>query len=132
MKLIFVNGCFDVLHRGHIELFKYARFLGDKLIVAIDSDDRISLLKGKSRPFNNQEDRKFVLESIRYIDKVIIFNNEKELEDLTCKYNPDIMVVGSDWKGKTIVGSQYAKQIKFFERIGNYSTTSILQSAFDR
>lgn len=131
MKLIFVNGCFDVLHRGHIELFKYAKTLGDKLVVAIDSDQRVSLLKGKSRPFNNEKDRKFVLESIRYIDKVIIFNNEKELEDLTCKYKPDIMVVGSDWKNKTVVGSQYSKEVKFFERIGDYSTTKILKDSFN-
>lgn len=132
MKLIFVNGCFDVIHRGHIELFKYSRSLGDCLVVAIDSDERVKMMKGYDRPFNNQDDRKFLLESIRYIDDVQIFSNETELENLTFKYKPYIMVVGSDWKGKNIVGSQHAKQIKFFERIGKYSTTNILQNSFDR
>lgn len=132
MKLIFVNGCFDIIHRGHIELFKYAKSLGNKLIVAIDSDQRVSQLKGKDRPFNGQDDRKFVLESIKYIDEVLIFVDEKELESLTCKYEPDIMVVGSDWNGKEIIGSQYAKQVKFFGRIGNYSTTNILQGSSNR
>jgi D-beta-D-heptose 7-phosphate kinase/D-beta-D-heptose 1-phosphate adenosyltransferase len=129
MRLIFVNGCFDILHRGHIELFKYAKSLGTKLIVAIDSDQRVNQMKGKDRPFNHQEDRKFVLESICYIDEVVIFNDEEELENLTYTYKPDIMVVGSDWKGKKVVGSQHAKQIKFFERIEGYSTTKILQGS---
>lgn len=132
MKLIFVNGCFDILHRGHIELFKYAKSLGTKLIVAIDSDQRVNQMKGKDRPFNHQEDRKFVLESICYIDEVVIFNDEEELENLTYTYKPDIMVVGSDWNGKKVVGSQHAKQIKFFERIENYSTTKILQGSSHR
>jgi D-beta-D-heptose 7-phosphate kinase/D-beta-D-heptose 1-phosphate adenosyltransferase len=129
VKLIFVNGCFDVLHRGHIELFKYAKSLGTKLMVAIDSDQRVNQMKGKERPFNHQEDRKFVLESICYIDEVVIFNNGEELENLTYTYKPDIMVVGSDWNGKKIVGSEYAKQVKYFERIGDYSTTKILQGS---
>jgi rfaE bifunctional protein nucleotidyltransferase chain/domain len=132
VKLIFVNGCFDILHRGHIELFKYAKSLGTKLIVAIDSDQRVNQMKGKDRPFNHQEDRKFVLESICYIDEVVIFNDEEELENLTYTYKPDIMVVGSDWNGKKVVGSQHAKQIKFFERIENYSTTKILQGSSHR
>jgi D-beta-D-heptose 7-phosphate kinase/D-beta-D-heptose 1-phosphate adenosyltransferase len=132
MKPIFVNGCFDVLHRGHIELFKYAKSLGTKLIVAIDSDKRVNEMKGKDRPFNHQEDRKFILESIRYIDQVVIFNDEKELENLTYQHKPDIMVVGSDWNGKKVVGSEYAKQVKYFERIGDYSTTKILQGSSHR
>ena len=132
MKTIFVNGCFDILHRGHIELFKYAKSLGTKLIVAIDSDQRVNQMKGKDRPFNHQEDRKFVLESICYIDEVVIFNDEEELENLTYTYKPDIMVVGSDWNGKKVFGSQHAKQIKFFERIEGYSTTKILQGSSDR
>lgn len=132
MKLIFVNGCFDVIHRGHIELFKYARSLGDGLIVAIDTDERVKAMKGSDRPFNTQDDRKYVLQSIRYIDDVLFFSNDIELENLTYTYSPDIMIVGSDWKGKKIIGSQYAKEVRYFDRIGDYSTTKILQSSFNR
>ena len=72
MKKIFVNGCFDILHRGHIELFKYAKSLGDILFVGIDTDERVKKAKGNERPFNNQDDRKYLLESIKYIDEVFI------------------------------------------------------------
>jgi D-beta-D-heptose 7-phosphate kinase/D-beta-D-heptose 1-phosphate adenosyltransferase len=126
MKLVFVNGCFDVLHRGHIELFSYAKSLGDYLMVAIDADVRVKKLKGKDRPFNNQEDRKYVLQSIRHIDEVLFFETSDELKYLIYVYNPDIMMVGSDWKGKPVIGSEYAKELVFFDRIGDYSTTKIL------
>ena len=100
MKTVFINGCFDVIHRGHIELFNYAKSFGDYLVVAIDTDERVKKLKGFFRPFNNQNDRKFVLEAIRYIDRVYFFNSEEELEELILNINPEVMVVGSDWKNK--------------------------------
>ena len=127
MKIIFVNGCFDVLHPGHIQLFEYAKSLGDYLIVAIDSDEKVSQMKGKERPIFSQEDRAKTLEAIRYIDVVHIFNSKEELEDLIKAINPDIMIVGSDWKGKEVVGGQYAKTVRFFDRVGEYSTTRTLQ-----
>ena len=128
MKVVWTNGCFDVLHRGHVELFKYARSLGDKLVVGIDSDKKVKKDKGFSRPFNNMTDRKFFLESIKYVDEVHIFNTPKELESLIKKTKPDIIVVGSDWKGKKVVGSQYVENISYFNRIGNHSTTRILEN----
>lgn len=127
MKIIFVNGCFDVLHPGHIQLFEYAKSLGDYLIVAIDSDEKVSQMKGKERPIFSQDDRARTLEAIRYIDVVHIFNSKEELEDLIKTINPDIMIVGSDWKGKEVVGGQYAKAVRFFDRVGEYSTTRTLQ-----
>ena len=132
MRTVFINGCFDVLHRGHIEMLQYAASLGSILIVAIDSDVRVKKLKGEQRPFNTLEDRKFVLSSIGCVDKVLSFSTEKELEQLIKKINPDIMVIGSDWKHKPAVGSEYAKELKYFERIKKYSTTKILQNSFDR
>lgn len=125
--IVFINGCFDVLHRGHIELFKYAKSLGDRLIIGIDSDKRVSELKGPLRPINSEEDRKFFLESIQYIDKVDIFSSEDQLRDLVWLYQPDIMVVGSDYKGKDVIGSEFAKNLIFFDRIGDYSTTNIVE-----
>lgn len=127
MKTIFVNGCFDVIHPGHIQLFKYAKSLGDYLIVAIDSDKKVGEMKGYDRPIFCQEDRAKTLEAIRYIDIVYIFDSKKELEGLIKTINPDIMVVGSDWKGKEVVGKQYAKAVRFFDRVGEYSTTRTLQ-----
>lgn len=127
MKIIFVNGCFDVLHLGHIKLFEYAKSLGDYLIVAIDSDKRVSEMKGPERPIFSQSDRSQTLEAIRYIDVVHIFDSKEDLENLLKSIAPDIMIVGSDWKGKEVVGEQYAKTVRFFDRVGEYSTTKTLQ-----
>lgn len=129
MKLVFVNGCFDVLHRGHILLLKYARSLGDRLVVAIDSDARVQFLKGLSRPINMAEDRCLVLESIRYVDETRVFNTEQELVELTALLQPDIMVVGSDYQNKKVIGSEHAKETLFFDRIPHYSTTQILEGS---
>ena len=123
---IWVNGCFDVLHRGHFELFKYAKSLGNELVVGIDTDFKVSQDKGADRPYNNLQDRMFALQSIKYIDKVISFNSRKELESLISLYSPDILLVGSDWRGGDIVGKQFAREVCFFERITQYSTTDIL------
>ena len=132
MKKVFINGCFDILHRGHFELFKFAKELKAEVIVAIDSDDRITNHKGPHRPINCLEDRKFVLSRIIDIDKVLSFGTDEELIDLVKSIRPDHMIVGSDWKGKTIVGGDYAKEIIFFERINGYSTTKTLQSSANR
>jgi len=125
---IWVNGCFDVLHRGHFELFKYAKSLGNELVVGIDTDFKISQDKGPDRPYNNLQDRIFALQSIKYIDKVISFNSRTELSNLIKFYGPDILVVGSDWRDGDIVGKQYSREVCFFERISQYSTTNILEN----
>ena len=131
-KTVFVNGCFDVIHRGHIALFRFAKNLGDRLIVAIDEDDRIRESKGPNRPINILEDRLYVLRPIKYIDELDHFGSDKELENLVKKYKPDIMMVGSDWIGKRVIGSQYAKNVRFFNRIGHYSTTNIIEGSSHR
>ena len=127
MKVIWTNVCFDILHRGHIELFKYAKTLGDLLLVGIDSDRKVKKDKGEHRPVNKEEDRKFMLESIKYIDKVFIFNSKQHLKDLIKLAKPNIMIIGSDWKGKEVVGQEHTQQLVFFDRIGNYSTTNTIK-----
>tara|TARA_R110000824_G_scaffold91123_1_gene222005 strand:- start:1988 stop:2392 length:405 start_codon:yes stop_codon:yes gene_type:complete len=131
-KTIFTNGCFDILHRGHLELFKHAKSLGHTLIVGIDSDEKVKLDKGSDRPYNNIEDRVEMLKSIKFIDKVFVFYNTKDLEELIKNISPDILIIGSDWRGKKVVGQQYAKELNFFERINGYSTTNILQNTIGR
>ena len=124
---VWTNGCFDVLHRGHIELFRYARSLGDELIVGIDTDEKVKQDKGKNRPVNNLHDRMFMLQSIQYIDKVIPFDSTTELERTLKWLHPSIMVIGADWRGKEVIGKRYADRLVFFERLGDYSTTKILE-----
>lgn len=127
MKNIWTNGCFDIVHIGHIELFKYARSLGTKLFVGIDSDHRVKQLKGNSRPFNNEKNRKILLESVRYIDKVYIFDNEKELLGLIKNNNIDTIVVGDDYRNKNIIGSEEAGSVIFFPKIKDISTSLIMR-----
>lgn len=126
MTTVWVNGCFDILHPGHIELFKVANSLGDRLIVGVDTDEKVKKDKGSDRPINSLSFRKTMLESIKYIDLVLPFGTKRELEQLIELYTPDILLVGGDWRDGDVVGRQYAKQVKFFNRIGNYSTTNLI------
>jgi len=123
---VWTNGCFDILHRGHIELLKYAKSLGDKLIVGIDTDEKVKMDKGGGRPINNLNDRMYVLNSIEYIDIVLPFNSTEELSNKIKCWSPDVMVIGSDWKGKDVIGQEYAGKVEFFDRIEGYSTTDII------
>lgn len=132
MRKVFVNGTFDILHRGHIELLNYAKSLGDYLIVGIDTDDRVKQLKGETRPIHSQEERKFLLENLNSVDEVKCFGCDAELINLVKSVEPDIMIVGNDYLNKKVIGSKYAKQLRFFNRIDGYSTTQIIQSIIDR
>ena len=131
-KKVFVNGTFDLLHRGHIELLNYAMTQGGHVCVGIDTDDRVKQMKGPTRPIHNQEERKFFLENLKAVDEVRFFSNDKELEGLVKSYQPDIMIVGSDWKDKSVIGSYWAAKLIFFDRIGDYATTKTIQSITDR
>ncbi len=127
MKII-VNGTFDILHPGHLALLNYAKSLGDFLIVAIDTDERVRKLKGSSRPINDQATRKIMLENLRAVDEVQLFNSDDELLRLIEKC--DIMVKGSDYKDKPIVGDALI-DIEFYERT-DHSTTKTIQDIVNR
>ena len=131
-KRIFVNGTFDILHPGHIQLLNYAKSLGDSLTVGIDSDRRVAEKKGPSRPVNNVHDRAFMLHSLKAVDHVVVFDSDEELERCIKVVKPDIMVVGSDWKDKSVIGSMYSAELRFFDRIEEYATTKTIQSIINR
>jgi D-beta-D-heptose 7-phosphate kinase/D-beta-D-heptose 1-phosphate adenosyltransferase len=124
-KKIWVNGSFDVLHIGHIRLLEFASKFG-KVKVGIDTDERINQKKGIGRPFNSLRDRMDFLMSIKYVDSVTYFGSDEELEEKIKEYNPDIMVIGSEYKYQRIVGAKYVPEIEFFEKIDGYSSTKIL------
>ena len=124
-NIVWCNGTFDILHPGHIELFKIGASLGKKLIVATDTDEKIRQDKGASKPINNLCDRISMLQAIKYIDEVLYFNTREELEGLIKLYMPDILLLGDDWQGGDVVGKEYARQIRFLPRL-NYSTTEII------
>ena len=125
MVRVWTNGCFDLLHRGHIELFNYAKSVGNWLRVGLDSDEMVRKAKGVGRPLNTLEDRKFLVNSIGVVDEVCGFNSHDELIKLLKDYKPDIMIVGGDWEGKSIVGGVHSKEIKYFKRIEEYSTSKL-------
>ena len=132
MTRVFVNGTFDIVHRGHLEMLEYARSLGDEVLVAIDTDRRVKELKGPARPVNNQNDRRYMLESLKYVDRVCFFDSDQELIDLIKQYDVDIMVKGSDYKGYLVIGQEYCKRIEFFKLLDEYSTSKTIQHIINR
>jgi D-beta-D-heptose 7-phosphate kinase/D-beta-D-heptose 1-phosphate adenosyltransferase len=130
MTRVFVNGTFDILHPGHVRLLQYAQSLGTNLLVAIDSDNRVRQLKGTGRPFFAQADRKFMLESLGC--KVVLFNTDDELEHIIETYQPDIMVKGSDYINKPIIGEEHCGRIEFFKRTDEHSSTKAIQHLANR
>ena len=132
MTTVLVNGTFDILHPGHIAMLNTARSLGNYLVVCIDTDRRVKELKGDKRPINDQNFRRVMLSNIKAVDIVEFFDSQEQLIDLINLYKPDIMVKGSDWRGKSIVAEQYVNEIFWYDRIDEYSTTKIIQNIIDR
>jgi rfaE bifunctional protein nucleotidyltransferase chain/domain len=125
--IIFTNGCFDILHRGHIEYLKQSKMLGDYLIVAINSDESVRRLKGEGRPLNNQWDRKYCLEALRWVDEVIIFDDDTPY-DLIKKIAPDIITKGGDYKIDEVIGHDLVKTV-IIPFVDGYSTTRTINKA---
>ena len=129
-KTVFTNGCFDILHRGHIELLKFCKGMG-KVIVGLNSDSSVSSLKGPTRPVFTERDRKFMLESCRYVDEVRIFEEDTPY-NLIKIIKPDIIVKGSDYEIEDVVGNDLCKSVILFNYVDGYSTTQIIKNLSDR
>ena len=129
-KIVFANGCFDIIHAGHIKLLREAKSLGDFLVVGINSDESVERIKGRNRPINNLRDRILVLESIKYVDTVYPFEEDTPLE-IIMKIKPDVLVKGGDWIEENIIGADFVKsnggKIKIIDYETNKSTTEIIR-----
>ncbi len=127
-KIVFTNGCFDILHAGHVKYLEEAKSYGDILILGLNSDNSVRRLKGESRPINNSIDRSIVLAGLESIDFIIEFDEDTPYE-LIKTIKPDILVKGGDYEGKEVVGSDIAKETRLVKFIDNKSTTKIIQKA---
>jgi D-beta-D-heptose 7-phosphate kinase/D-beta-D-heptose 1-phosphate adenosyltransferase len=134
-KIVFTNGCFDILHVGHVDYLSKARRLGDVLVVGLNSDSSVKKIKGKDRPINKESDRAKVLSSLYFVDYITSFS-EPTPENLIKKVRPDILVKGGDWKIEDIVGGSFVRsyggKIKSIPFVKGYSTTSIIERSADR
>ena len=130
-KIVFTNGCFDILHSGHVAYLNEAKKQGDLLIVGLNSDDSIKRLKGPTRPINKENDRKYLLENLRCIDCVEIFTEDTPYE-LVKSITPDVLVKGGDWQVEQIVGHDIVLanggEVKSLLFVEGYSTTNIISS----
>ena len=125
-KIVFTNGCFDILHSGHIKYLEKSKSFGDILILGLNSDESVRKIKGKNRPINSENDRAYILASLEAIDYVVIFNQETPL-DLINLIKPDILVKGGDYKHKKIVGNESVKEVKIVEFYEGYSTSNTIK-----
>jgi len=129
-KIVFTNGCFDILHRGHVEYLAKAKSSGDVLIIGLNADSSVKRLKGASRPVNKQEDRAIVLAALESVDYIVLFSQDTPFELITA-IKPDILVKGGDWKLKDIVGSDvvqsYKGKVMTIPFVKRYSTTGLIK-----
>ena len=123
--VVFTNGCFDILHKGHVSYLNTAKSFGDVLIVGLNSDESVKRLKGEDRPINNEEDRAYILSALESVDYVVIFDEDTPYE-LISKVKPDILVKGADYEGKEVVGSDIAKETKLVKFVDGKSTSSTI------
>jgi rfaE bifunctional protein nucleotidyltransferase chain/domain len=128
-KIVFTNGVFDIIHRGHIEYLKEAKSMGDVLIVGLNSDSSVKLIKGDDRPINKQNDRAYILVNLKPVDCVVIFKEDNPF-NLIKMIVPEILVKGGDWKPENIIGADIVKKnggkVISLSYVNNYSTTDII------
>jgi D-beta-D-heptose 7-phosphate kinase/D-beta-D-heptose 1-phosphate adenosyltransferase len=131
-KIVFTNGCFDLLHVGHVRYLQEARSLGDALVVGVNADASVKRLKGPSRPIQNENDRAEILAALACVDVTVIFTEDTP-ENLIMKVKPDILVKGGDWKIDSIVGApfvmSYGGQVMSLQFVDGKSTTKIIEKS---
>ena len=133
MMKIIVNGSFDIVHLGHLRLLQYAKsFPSAYVYVLIDTDRRIKELKGTDRPINTEYERVSLLAELKSVDRIDTFDTNEELVNLIRNYDPDIMIKGSDYRNKPIIGAEFCKEIRFYDRLERYSTTNKIQDITNR
>ena len=129
-KVVFTNGCFDILHLGHVDYLEKARALGDKLVVGLNSDDSVGRFKGPNRPIQDQNSRAHVLASLQFIDLVVFFNEDTPLKLIT-ELVPAILAKGSDYLAENIIGADVVKKnggvVKTIDFVPGYSTSRIIE-----
>lgn len=129
-RIVFTNGCFDILHIGHIRYLNAARRMGDVLVVGLNSDASVKRIKGKTRPINTQADRAEVLSALSFVDYVVIFGQDTP-DSIIEKIRPDVLVKGGDWKVRDIAGSAFVKSyggsVRSIPFVKGYSTTSLIK-----
>jgi len=125
-KIVFTNGCFDILHKGHISYLQKAKSFGDILIIGLNSDASVRRLKGDARPINSQDDRAFCLSALESVDYVVIFDEDTPLK-LIETLKPDVLVKGGDYKDKNVVGSEIVPELRLVDFVDGKSTTSIIE-----
>lgn len=133
-KIVFTNGCFDIIHKGHVTYLNEAKKLGDILIIGLNSDASVKRLKGPERPINNEQDRQYVMSQLKPVDFVEIFTEDTPL-NLILKIKPKVLVKGGDWKIDQIVGGKEViangGDVFSLNFVDGYSTTSIIQKIQD-
>ncbi|MEA2019086.1 MAG: D-glycero-beta-D-manno-heptose-7-phosphate kinase [Campylobacterota bacterium] len=125
-KIVFTNGCFDILHKGHVQYLDKAKSFGDVLILGLNSDASVSALKGPNRPINNEDDRGYILAALESVDYVVLFTDDTPLS-LIQIVKPDVLVKGGDYEGKQVVGSDIAKELKLVQFVDGKSTTKTIE-----
>lgn len=125
-KVVFTNGCFDILHAGHVSSIEFAKGKGDVLILGINSDASVKRLKGPSRPVNKQADRALIVAALQAVDAVCIFNQDTPLE-LIKIVKPDVLVKGADYKNKKVIGAEFAGKVVLFPLVKGRSTTNLIK-----
>jgi rfaE bifunctional protein nucleotidyltransferase chain/domain len=125
-KIVFTNGCFDILHRGHVEYLQKSKALGDLLVVGINSDASVKRLKGNSRPINNEQDREFMLKSLECVDEVLVFNEDTPLNIIE-SLRPNIITKGGDYTVEEVVGHDIVPETYIISLTNGYSTTNFIE-----